>query len=56
MALVELNYIVTKKEFLTIVYAINKFRHYITRYSTFVQIDFHHTYPNAKRGESYNKV
>ena len=27
---------VTKKEFLAIVYAINKFRHYITGYSTFI--------------------
>ena len=36
MAPTELNYTVTKKEFLAIIYSINKFRHYITRYPTFV--------------------
>ena len=39
LAPVELNYIVTKKEFLAIVYSINKFRHYITGYRTFVHTD-----------------
>lgn len=28
----ELNYVVTKKEFLVVIYAINKFKHYITGY------------------------
>ena len=36
LAPAELNYTVTKKEFLAIVYSINKFRHYITGYPTFV--------------------
>eukprot|EP00253_Pinus_taeda_P027631 PITA_27631 len=33
---VELNYTMTEKEFLVVIYAINKFRHYITDYPTFV--------------------
>jgi hypothetical protein len=33
---VEMNYIVTKKEFLALVYAINKFGHYVTRYPFFL--------------------
>jgi hypothetical protein len=35
----ELNYIVTEKEFLVVVYAINKFRHYIMGYEVFVHTD-----------------
>ena len=32
----ELNYTVTENEFLVVVHAVNKFRHYITGYETFV--------------------
>jgi hypothetical protein len=35
----ELNYTVTKKEFLAVVHAINKFHHYITGYEVFVHTD-----------------
>lgn len=35
----ELNYIVTENEFLVVVHAINKFRHYIIGYETFVHTD-----------------
>jgi hypothetical protein len=39
MAPSELNYIVTEREFLAVVYAINKLRHYVTGYPTFIHID-----------------
>ena len=35
----ELNYIVTKKEFLEVIYVINKFRYYITSYVVLVHTD-----------------
>lgn len=35
----KLNYIVTEKEFLAMVHAANKFRHYITGYEVFVHTD-----------------
>ena len=39
LARIELNYTVTEKYFLTIVYSINKVRHYITGYPKFVHND-----------------
>ena len=39
LAPAELNYTVTEKEFLAIIYTINKFWHYIIGYPTFVYID-----------------
>ena len=39
MSSAELNYIVTEKEFLAVIFAINKFRHYITGYEVFVHTD-----------------
>eukprot|EP00253_Pinus_taeda_P018144 PITA_18144 len=35
----EMNYTVTEKEFLVVVHSLNKFRHYITGYQTFVRTD-----------------
>ena len=35
----ELKYTITEKEFLAVVYSINKFRHYITAYEVFVHTD-----------------
>ena len=39
LTLAELNYTVTKKEFLVVVYSINKFRPYIIGYEVFVHMD-----------------
>ena len=39
LALAEINYTITKNEFLSIVYSINKFIHYIIGYTTFVHTD-----------------
>jgi hypothetical protein len=39
MAPAELNYTVTEREFLAVVYAINKFRHYVTGYPNFIHTD-----------------
>ena len=35
----ELNYTVTEKEFLAVIFSINKFKHYITGYGVFVHTD-----------------
>jgi hypothetical protein len=39
MAPAKLNYTVTEREFLAVIYAINKFRHYVTGYPTFIHTD-----------------
>ena len=36
----ELNYIVTKKEFLAVIHVVNKFRHYITGYPVVLYTDY----------------
>ena len=36
---VQLKYIVTEKELLAVVHSLNKFKHYITGYQTYVHID-----------------
>lgn len=36
---VEFNYTITEKELLAVIYALNKLRHYITRYKIFVHIN-----------------
>eukprot|EP00253_Pinus_taeda_P025855 PITA_25855 len=36
----ELNYTITEKEFLVVIHAINKFRHYITRYLVILYTDY----------------
>ena len=36
---VELNYTITEKEFLAVVHSLNKFRHHIIDYQTFVHTD-----------------
>jgi len=36
---VELNYTVTEKELLVVIHSLNKFRHYITGYQTFIHTD-----------------
>lgn len=35
----EVNYTITEKEMLAVIYALNKFRHYITRYKIYVHTD-----------------
>jgi len=39
LALPELNYTMIEKEFLAVVYAINKFRNFVTRYELFIHTD-----------------
>ena len=39
LTLAELNYTVTEKEFLVVIYVVNKFKHYTTGYTTFVHTD-----------------
>ena len=36
---VELNYTITEKEYLAVIYVVNKFRHYTTGYPVTVQTD-----------------
>ena len=40
LSFAKLNYTVTEKEFLAVIFAINNFRHYITGYEVFVHTDY----------------
>eukprot|EP00253_Pinus_taeda_P008796 PITA_08796 len=52
----ELNYTVTEKEFLAVFHAINKFRHYIIGYESFVHIDHSVIRYLMKKPVTYGRV